>query len=506
MGYTPLSGNIAPVGADVTSIITQFLQTGRAGQIDLSKIRNSDLLQLQKMLTPKITKFIPHTPTPKQTAFLLLDNKEAFYGGAAGGGKSDALLMAGLQYVDVPGYAGIIFRKSYADLTKPGALIDRSHEWLGKFPEDCRWVDKEKKWEFFSKAKGYKEVISILQFGYMENYNDRLNYQGGEYQFIGFDELTHFGLDNYLYLFSRLRRLKNTYIPLRVRGASNPPDDDQGMWVKKRFIDEGVKHNRIFIPAGLDDNPYLDRAEYEESLNVLDPVLRKRLRDGDWQITRKGNMFKREWFQVVDVLPPNRKRLRWWDMAATDEEASKKKNKSGEPDFTVGFLLSEYDGIFYIEDIVHERLAPAGTEQLQKNTAISDGYSTVIREEQEPGSAGIGVTDNKKRHLFMGYNYDAIKSTGNKAQRASLASAAAEHGLIKIYKNCRNIEEFYLEAEIFPGGIHDDMVDGLSGSYNILSQMPITCPPLVIEKASQVDSHWASEDDLGCGYFSDFGR
>ena len=60
-----------------------------------------DLVTLQKLLTPKTTKYIPHVPTPKQSAFLLLNCKEAFYGGAAGGGKSDALLMCGLQYVDV---------------------------------------------------------------------------------------------------------------------------------------------------------------------------------------------------------------------------------------------------------------------------------------------------------------------------------------------------------------------------------------------------------------------
>ena len=59
-------------------------------------------------------------------------------------------------------------------------------------------------------------------------------------------------------MFSRLRRLKGTEVPLRVRGASNPPDDDNGIWVKNRFIDEGPAKGRVFIPAGLDDNPYLD--------------------------------------------------------------------------------------------------------------------------------------------------------------------------------------------------------------------------------------------------------
>ena len=81
-------------------------------------------------MTPKLTKYIPHKPTVKQAAFLLLPHIEAFYGGEPGGGKSDALLMGALQYVDVPGYAAILFRRTFQDLALPGALMDRSKDWL----------------------------------------------------------------------------------------------------------------------------------------------------------------------------------------------------------------------------------------------------------------------------------------------------------------------------------------------------------------------------------------
>ena len=74
--------------------------------------------------------WIPHEPTPKQAEFLLMPDLEVLFGGSAGGGKSDALLMAALQYVDVPGYAAILFRRTYTDLSLPGALMDRAHEWL----------------------------------------------------------------------------------------------------------------------------------------------------------------------------------------------------------------------------------------------------------------------------------------------------------------------------------------------------------------------------------------
>ncbi len=496
MGAQALSGLQSP-HKQANSEIRTFLQNARMGSIDLNKLRNADISALQRLLTPKTTKYIPHVPTPKQSAFLLLDCKEAFYGGAAGGGKSDALLMCGLQYVDVKGYSGIIFRKTYADLVKPGALIDRAKEWLLKWP-DVRWSEKEKKFEFLDSNK---MLISTLQFGYLENTNDKYNYQGGEYQFIGFDELTHIDSSSYRYMFSRLRRLKGVDIPLRVRSASNPPDDDQGIWVKERFIDEGPSRGRVFIPAGMDDNPYLDIEEYEKSLDELDPVTRARLRDGNWTIIRKGNMFKRSWFQPVTELPPQRKRCRWWDMAATDEEKAKRRNKSDDPDYTVGFLLSYFDGIFYIEDIIRERMSPEKTQALQQNTAHSDGYDVLIREEQEPGSSGIALCDIKARTIFQGYAYEAIKSTGDKTTRASAASAAAERGQIKYLASCRNIETFFNEAESFPGGIHDDMVDGLSGAFTTL------CTPITpgvgigVEKPEETEDI-ASIADLDVGYFS----
>jgi hypothetical protein len=73
--------------------------------------------------------YIFHEPTPKQAKFLMRPHREALFGGAAGGGKSDDLLMAALQYIHEPGYAAIIFRKSYRDLAQPGAIMDRIKSW-----------------------------------------------------------------------------------------------------------------------------------------------------------------------------------------------------------------------------------------------------------------------------------------------------------------------------------------------------------------------------------------
>ena len=139
-----------------------------AGNIDLSSV---DVIALQKALTPRLTKYIPYEPTPKQCAFLLMNNvKEILYGGAAGGGKSVAQLMAALQYVDIPGYSAILFRKTYADLSLPGALIDMSKQWLMPFVEskEVKWSEKEKQYVFPSGA--------TLNFGYLESDNDCYRY------------------------------------------------------------------------------------------------------------------------------------------------------------------------------------------------------------------------------------------------------------------------------------------------------------------------------------------
>jgi hypothetical protein len=260
--------------------------------------------------------YTPQDPTPRQKLFLELDNQlEVFYGGAAGGGKSSALLMAALKYVHIPGYAALLLRRSYTDLALPGALMDRAHQWLhGK----AHWSGMEKKWTFPSGAS--------LTFGYLANENDKYQYQSSEFQFIGFDELSQFTETQYTYLFSRLRRLRDSNIPLRLRSGSNPGGVG-GFWVRDRFIPDDftpdlaieervfTKHgiddetgdtiDRFFVPARLDDNPHLDQAQYELSLRNLDPVTRAQLRRGDWQITLRGDILYM-WDESQVVVPWSR--------------------------------------------------------------------------------------------------------------------------------------------------------------------------------------------------------
>lgn len=241
----------------------------------------------------RLTRWIPgnHVPHPPQHAFLWLDQFEALYGGAAGGGKSDALLMAALQYADVPGYAALLLRKSYADLSLPGAIMDRSKEWLTG--TDAHWSEIDKTWTFPSRAR--------LTFGYLQTANDKYRYQGAEFQFVGFDELTQFAEADYLYLSSRLRRPDSgalSEVPLRLRSASNPGGKGH-RWVKRRYLDKEPNPldpddtpekcvARIFIPAKVADNPAIDRDAYLTSLSALDPETRQQLADGNWNARGAG--------------------------------------------------------------------------------------------------------------------------------------------------------------------------------------------------------------------------
>tara|TARA_R110000824_G_scaffold8439_2_gene38347 strand:- start:28292 stop:29827 length:1536 start_codon:yes stop_codon:yes gene_type:complete len=238
------------------------------------------------------SKYIPHHPTERQATFLIAGailaaehpttKSEILYGGAAGGGKSDALLMDALGYADVPGYSALILRRTYPDLALPGAIMDRSHEWLeGK----AKWNDRDKQWRFDSGAR--------LTFGFLATDMDQYRYQSAEFQYIGFDELTQFDENQYRYMFSRLRRTKKadkkgnelSHVPLRMRGASNPGGTGHA-WVKKRFpVDRDPNAGGpFFVPAKIQDNPHLDQEAYVSSLEELDQVTRQRYLEGDWGI------------------------------------------------------------------------------------------------------------------------------------------------------------------------------------------------------------------------------
>ena len=117
---------------------------------------------------------------------------------------------------------------------------------------------------------------------------------------VGFDELTQFTETQYTYLFSRLRRLADATVPLRMRAATNPGGVGH-VWVHRRFIDPNSATSP-FISARLEDNPHIAQAEYEESLSRLDPATRKQLREGQWNVDNPAAMWRREWIDSNRVI------------------------------------------------------------------------------------------------------------------------------------------------------------------------------------------------------------
>lgn len=450
-----------------------------------------------------VDEYTKQTPTPAQHLALALSDKELFWGGAAGGGKSSYLLQAALQYVDIPGYSALILRRTFTDLVAPGAILDRTKDLLSGTNVVMR--DEGRKWFFPSGAK--------LEFGYAQRESDKYKFAGGEYQYIAFDEATHFEGGIYQFMFSRLRRpqlmcitcqqkvlrkissIGETYythedqrlsdcpralpdpmviqrfgqapqdgmsifdVPLRMRAASNPGGVGHEFF-KARFINEETRGNRVFIPASMEDNAHLDRAGYQASLDELSPVERARLLHGDWDVAIEGNLFDRGKFEVAApgiTVHDCKEVVRAWDLAASEKETS---------DYTVGALVGiTHDNKWVILDIIRERLNPHKVEALVARTASQDGDKVRIIMEQEPGSSGKNNISNYTRNILPGYRFKGVRSTGSKEVRAEPFAAQVEAG--NVYMNYAGWNLAMLEEfQNFPNGAHDDQVDAIVSGFS----------------------------------------
>ena len=242
-----------------------------------------------------------------QTEFLAAGELDVLYGGAAGGGKSYAMLVDPLRYCHKPVHRALILRRSMPELRE---LIDKSRELYPKAYPGCKFREVEKLWNFPSGAK--------IEFGFLERDADVYRYQGQAYSWIGFDEITHLPTEfGWNYLASRLRTTDPEIVPY-LRCTANPGGVG-AHWVKKRYVDpyepnkafEGSDGlTRKFIPARLDDNPYLaEDGRYEQMLKALPAVQRKQLLEGNWDIT-EGAAFA-EFDPDVHVIPPFQIPIGW---------------------------------------------------------------------------------------------------------------------------------------------------------------------------------------------------
>lgn len=301
------------------------------------------------------------TPQPKQMIFQQRPEYEALYGGAAGGGKSDALLAEALRQVHIPHYRGIIFRKTYPQLSE---LIDRSRDIYGKAYPKARYNSTEHFWRFPSGAKIY--------FGSMQYTKDRINYQGKRYDFVAFDELTHFTWEEYSYMFSR-NRPSGPGTRVYIRATTNPGGIGHG-WVKDRFITAAtpmtpiesvmevpdpsgklirMKRRRIFVPSTVFDNKALlqNDPNYLANLAMLPEAERNALLYGSWD-SFDGQVF-REWRndsahyddqRWTHVIRPFRIPKDWRVFRGFDFGYAKP--------YAVGWFAVDHDGrIFHISEL-----------------------------------------------------------------------------------------------------------------------------------------------------------
>lgn len=406
--------------------------------------------------------YIKENPTPKQVELLLAPEREVFFGGSVGGGKSSGLLMAALQYANVPGYSAIIFRRTYSDLVQPGALIPRSHEWLDD--TDAHWNEIEKQWTFPSGA--------TVNFAYMKTEADRFRYKSAEYTRQLWEELTTFTEMQYTYIQSRSRRRTGMTIPIQTFSASNP-DGPGAEWVGERFVSpdpetgeprlDRVPPGRRFIPAGLDDNPFLDTEEYDEQLALLDPITRQQLRFGRWGLSQKGGQFDRSTVNVVDSAPAGLQLARGWDIAATEP------TQGTDPDWTRGVLWGERNGEYWVVDMVSARANPGEIERLMRNTADLDGEGVIQGIPQDPGQAGKSQVSHITRNVLNGHTVHASVESGDKLVRARPWLAAAANGNVNIVRGSWN-RAWLAECESFPLATHDDIVDANSRAFSIVAR------------------------------------
>lgn len=337
--------------------------------------------------------------------------------------------------------------------------MDRFQHWMAPY-DDVRW-----------NANNYTAVFpsgARISFGYLNNQQDYLRYKGAEFQFIGMDEVTEIRESDYRYLFSRLRRPASgplAQVPLRMRAASNPAPN----WVRQRFIVEGKESGRIFVPSKLTDNPGIDAASYRLALQALDPIERRRLEMGDWWSTSLGTLFERESFVIVDQidvpeLTSMARAVRFWDLAATEPSQG-----NPDPDWTVGTLMLFDQGIAYVLDVKKARVKGEKVEQLVAQTAYEDGKGVTIRMEQEPGSSGKALADQYARYVIPGYDFAAIRATGDKVTRARPFAAAVANGNVRVVRGPW-LTEWLDEFSSFPEAAnHDDQVDSAVGAFTFLT-------------------------------------
>ena len=428
-----------------------------------------------------------------QEAFLSTPADIAIYGGAAGGGKTYAILMEPLRHMAVAGFGAVIFRREATQITNEGGLWDTAgnlYPQVGAKPK----VSPNRMFQFPSGAR--------VTFGHLNGELDVLNWQGAQIPLIQFDELTHFELSQFFYMLSRNR--SECGVRPYVRATTNPDstswvaefiawwiDQDTGLPIPERAgvlrwfvrIDEEVMwadspaelaarygvpeadaKSVTFIPASVTDNQILLKKDpgYLANLKSLSRVERARLLDGNWKVkAASGAYFKRHEVTILPVAPTDCVDVcRAWDLAATIPT-----DADPDPDWTAGVKIGRRpNGRFVVLDVRRDRLRAADVRALIRRTAEADGRSVRVRLPQDPGQAGKDQGESLVS-LLAGYVAKARPVVGDKETRVEPFASQWQAGNVDVVVGPWN-EAYFAEMEPFPmKGVHDDQVDASGDAF-----------------------------------------
>lgn len=439
---------------------------------------------------------------------MILENKAQILiiGGAAGSGKSYLLQLMPLAIIDDPKTNCIMFRRTTPQLKGQGGLFDTARGIYNELDKKFKPRFREKELEaiFPNGAK--------VKWSHMEYEKDKINHQGLQYTFIGFDEGCQFEWTQIDYLMSRLR--SESKYPSRMVISCNPdPDhkikemiswylDDDGFPIQERdgvirwflrkkgeyiwgetreeLIEEhwsgrGKKPRPLsfsFISATIYDNPPMleNNPDYLAFLEGLPEVEKAQLLDGNWKVRPEGaNYFLRTYLKEADCIPLRAKSVRAYDKAGT-ERTSGNKN----PDFTAGIKVSkDEDGFYYLSGDYCPEFVDDGQystknegrfckkagerDLIIKKQAIHDGDDVTIIFSVDPGQAGISEFVTSSRALLSeGYVVEKDPTPGNKAKitRFSPFALLAQQGFVYIVKSSfdpQTYEALMKELEAFNG-------------------------------------------------------